>query len=100
MSESELTRLRQDVDTIQEAAGLTLPFGWREVWLCLGIVPCGLVITMWAALGPWDYIFVSLAPLILLVLVIVGFQVAQHRRVGGNRNVRLEWISSGVVAAS
>jgi hypothetical protein len=41
-----------------------------------------------------------LVPLLLLALVRVGFQVTQYRRVGGNRKVRLDWLSSGVVAVA
>ena len=54
--------------------------GWRDVWLALGLVPCGLVILLWAIVGPWEYIFISLVPLGLLALVAVGFQVVQHQR--------------------
>jgi hypothetical protein len=98
MSESELGRLRRDLNVIEEAAGLSLPFAWREVWLCLGMVPCGLIILIWAALGPWDYIIISLAPLVLHALIALGFEVAQYRRDGGSRHLTYEWISSGVVA--
>jgi hypothetical protein len=96
MSESELARLRRDLEVIQEAAGLTLPFGWREVWLTSGMVPCGLVILLWALVGPWDYIFISLIPLGLLALVVVGVQASQYRRVGRSRNLTYEWTSCGV----
>ena len=35
MSVNELERVKQDIATIKEAAGLELPFGWDYVWLTL-----------------------------------------------------------------
>ena len=35
MSVSELERVKEDIATIKEAAGLELPFGWDSVWLNL-----------------------------------------------------------------
>jgi hypothetical protein len=96
MSESELSRLRRDVDVIQEAAGLNLPFGWRDVWLALGLVPCGIVIVLWTLLGPWDYIFVSLAPLGLLALVAVSFLVIQYQQAGKSRTLRHESVATAL----
>src|SRR5918998_1816433 len=40
VSDPELARLRRDLDVIQDAAGFALPFGWRDVWLTAGMVPC------------------------------------------------------------
>jgi hypothetical protein len=98
MSDPDLARLRRDVDVIQEAAGLTLPFGWRDVWLSLGAVPCGLLIVVWAAAGPWDYIFASLLPLGLLAVVAAGFHTSRHRRLGRGRALTNEWVSTGALA--
>lgn len=98
MSESEVTRLRRDMDVIQEAAGLNLPFGWRDVWLALGLVPCGLVILLWAVLGPPDYLFLSLVPLVLLACLAAAFQVSQYRRAGRSRYQTQEWVVAGVCA--
>jgi len=96
MSEAEITRLRRDVEVIQQAAGLTLPFGWREVWLALGMIPCGLIILLWAAVGPWDAIFFSLIPLGLFALVVAGVQTSQYRRDGQTRHLQSEWIITGI----
>jgi hypothetical protein len=98
MSEPDIARLRRDMDVIEEAAGLTLPFGWREVWTALAAAPCGLVILVWAAVGPWDYIFASLLPLGLLGLVAAGFQTSRHRRLGRARALTHEWVATGAVA--
>ena len=35
MSVTEIERVKQDIATIKEAAGLELPFGWDSVWLSL-----------------------------------------------------------------
>jgi hypothetical protein len=98
VSDPELARLRRDVDVIQEAAGLTLPFEWRDVWLTLAAVPCGLVPLVWGAAGPLEYAFVSLIPLVLLAVVAAGFQASRHRRLGRGRALTNEWISVGAVA--
>ncbi len=44
MSINELERVKQDIATIKEAAGLELPFGWDYAWLFLFAPP---------ALGVW-----------------------------------------------
>ena len=98
MSESDLSRLRRDMDVIEEAAGLNPPFGWRDVWLAAGLVPCGLVIVLWAVAGPWGYIFVSLAPLGILALVAVGFAAVQYQRAGKSRSRRHESIATALTA--
>jgi hypothetical protein len=98
LSDAELARLRRDLDLMEEAAGLNVPFGWRDVWLALSLVPCGLVILLWAVLGPWQYIVVSLVPLGLLTLVAGGVQVAQYQRGGKSRTVRQEALATGLAA--
>lgn len=90
MSEPELSRLRQDLDVIEQAAGLNPPFCWRDVWLALCLVPCGLVILLCAAIAPWDYIFFSLVPLGLLAVVAAVFQANQYQHVGTHRQLRRE----------
>lgn len=35
MAANELERVKQDIATIKEAAGLELPFGWDSVWVNL-----------------------------------------------------------------
>ena len=44
MSQAEINRIREDLETIREAAGMGLPFGWEDVWLNLAGVPCGLIV--------------------------------------------------------
>lgn len=98
MSDSELSRLRRDMDVIEEAAGLSLLYSWSDVWLSLGLVPCGLVILLWAILGPSDYIAVSLLPLVLFALVAASFQVFRYQKAAKSRALKQEWFTTGLVA--
>jgi hypothetical protein len=69
MSEAELARVRQDLETIRQAAGLQLPFGRADVWQTLALVPGGLLLAAWAYFGPEPYLVLGLVPLLLVVLV-------------------------------
>jgi hypothetical protein len=86
------------MDVMEQAAGLNVPYGWRDVWLALGLVPCGLVVLLWAAVGPWEYVFVSLVPLGLLAVVAAGIQLIRYPRDGKRRSARHEWVATGLVA--
>ncbi len=90
MSEAELSRLRRDLDVIQEAAGLELPFGAWEAWQTFALVPCGGIIAVWAAFGPWEYIFGSLVPCLALALVAVGRSLSRLGRPSGRRERKVE----------
>jgi hypothetical protein len=68
MSEAELRRLRDDLDTIQQAAGLTLPFDWADVRLTLGLIPAGAAMALWAALSEEEYLLAALVPALVLAL--------------------------------
>ncbi|HZV07983.1 MAG TPA: hypothetical protein VE999_23065 [Gemmataceae bacterium] len=69
MSEAELRRLRDDLETVQQAAGLTLPFDWPDVWLTLGLIPVGAAMALWAAFSGEEYLLAALVPALLLALV-------------------------------
>jgi hypothetical protein len=79
MSEAEVARLRRDLDTMQSAAGLVLPFGWREVWLTLALAPCGAIVAAWALLGPPGYLTISLLPLAAAFLTYFGSWSLRYR---------------------
>ena len=52
MSVNELDRVKQDIATIKQAAGLELPFGWETVWIHLiGLPSVGL----WCLLYWWIF---------------------------------------------
>jgi hypothetical protein len=90
MSEADLQRLRNDLDTIQHAANLELPFGWSEVWLVLTLVPCGLVISLWSAFGDPDYDWLGVVPLVLVVAVIAAWVMRNRARFLGTPSRRRE----------
>src|SRR6266446_5619846 len=69
MSEAEMRRMREDLDTVQQAAGLALPFRWADVWQTLAMAPAGVLLAAWAYFGPADYLGIGLLPLLLLALV-------------------------------
>jgi hypothetical protein len=68
MSDADLRRLRRDLETMKQAAGLTLPFDWMDVWLALGLVPAGAAMTIWAAFCEERYLLVALIPAVLVAL--------------------------------
>jgi len=71
MSDAELRRMREDLDTIQQAAGMGLPFDWADVWETLVLVPAGALLSAWAFFGPEDWVVLGLVPLLLLVATAV-----------------------------
>src|SRR5262249_3654857 len=101
MSEAELRRLRQDLGTIRQAAGLDLPFGRTDVWLALGLVPAGALLSAWAWLAPEEYLAVGLAPLVLLALAALAREAWKRRRGSGaaRREQTLDALGVLVVAA-
>src|SRR5262245_43436379 len=69
MSDLDVRRLREDLDAIELAAGLTLPFRWADVWQTLAMAPAGALLAAWAYFGPPEYLAVGLVPLVLLAAV-------------------------------
>ena len=52
-NENELERVKKDLEVMQEAAGLELPFGWEDVWLyAVGAPAYGIWVILWALLLP------------------------------------------------
>ena len=100
MSEAELRRLRSDLETVQQAAGLTLPFDWVDVWLTLGLVPAGAAMALWGRFGVEQYLLAALVPVLLLALASGLWWGKRWRREGNKRAWRREttfaWISAAV----
>jgi hypothetical protein len=90
MSKAHLQRLRSDLETIQHAASLELPFGWTEVWLALTLVPCGLVISLWSAFGDQDYDWLGVVPLVLVAAAIAVWVFRNRVRFLGTPSRRRE----------
>ena len=72
MSVTEIERVKQDIATIKEAAGLELPFGWDSVWINLIGLPCGAVwFLVFLLISDITYRYMMLVPWILLLAVTV-----------------------------
>jgi hypothetical protein len=84
MSDADLRRLRSDLDTMKQAAGLTLPFDWMDVWLALGLIPAGAAMSLWSAFTAERYLLVGLVPVVLLALA-SGFWWGKRWRREANR---------------
>ncbi len=71
MSVNEIERVKQDIATIKQAAGLELPFGWESVWATMFVMP---------AMGAWWLVcglfFDIQSPYVLLYLVPMVFPLA------------------------
>ena len=78
MSHADLNRVRDDLETMKEAAGVGLPFGREDVRAGMWCAVCGILISAWALLGPWEYRWVILAPLSLAV--VGGFRASVTAR--------------------
>jgi hypothetical protein len=100
MSEGELRRLRNDLEVMEQAAGLRLPLGWTDVWLTLLLVPCGAILSAWAAFAPGEYRGWGLVPLLGLLLA-GGTRWARQSRGGAvNRRERTFAAVSVLVVAA
>jgi hypothetical protein len=90
MSEADLQRFRNDLDTIQHAPSLELPFGWTEVKLALTLIPCGLIISLWSAFGPRDYDWLGVVPLVLVSLASAVWAIRNRAQFLGTPGRRRE----------
>lgn len=69
MSQTDLNRVREDLDTIKQAAGLELPFCNEDVRLNLWSALCGVLVTACALFTPWEYRLIVLIPVGLATLI-------------------------------
>lgn len=79
MSEADLRRVREDLETMRQAAGLELPFDGADVCWALAFVPAGAFLSAWAYFGPAGYYGFGLVPLILLGLTVGAHRAWKHR---------------------
>jgi hypothetical protein len=82
MSQADLNRLRDDLETVKRAAGVGLPFGREDVRASLWCALCGVLVSTWALLGPWEYRWVVAIPLALAALGGVRAYRRAHRERG------------------
>ena len=81
MNKPEISRLREDLEVIRQAAGMGLPFNFRDVWL-LNTVVCVAGAVM-ACMGWWvpvQYLWVVLFPTAIIVGVSLCLARSAHRR--------------------
>ncbi|MCX5661665.1 MAG: hypothetical protein NTW19_18460 [Planctomycetota bacterium] len=67
MSQHELQRVRSDLETIRQAAGLAPPIGWGDVWMNLALVPLGLAFAAWETYAPPRLEWIGLLPFAIYV---------------------------------
>ncbi len=83
MSTSEVQRVKDDLATLQRAAGLESLVGREDVWANLAIAAAGVVAVVWALLPhgmPQQW---GMVPLVLVVLSYLTWQRARHRQSTG-----------------
>jgi len=67
MSHEPLDRIRGDLETLRQAAGLELPFGRDDVHTNLWAAACGALVALWTGLAPWEYRGLIALPLLAAV---------------------------------
>ncbi len=88
MRGEELHRVKEDVATIKEAAGLALPFGWEDVWWYLAISLSSLIGLVWALAPHGMRRHWGLAPAVALALYYTVHIRLKYRRSTGRSPVR------------
>jgi hypothetical protein len=99
LSQSELERVRGDLETMREAAGLVLPFGWEDVWLTLALVPCGAALALLALVAPIGSLRLAMMVLVgLAVVAAVGLRT-RYRKSTGRSPIRRREYTLALAAA-
>jgi len=80
MSETGLNRVRDDLATIKQAAGLELPFGKEDVRLGLWSAIIGVFVTACAVFSPWEYRRMIFVPIGLAVLLTVWTSIKMRQQ--------------------
>ena len=91
MSNADLDRLRNDIESIREVAGLGLPFGWEDVALSLALAPCGVALALVGAFAPQGYARLGLLPALGVVLAGVSLRIRFRRGTGRSPARRREY---------
>lgn len=103
MNGNELERVKKDLEVMQEAAGLELPFGWEDVWLyAVGAPAFGIWIVLWALLLPggeaMNLLKMGLASVPALPAIgIYVFLRYKYRRGSGRSAIRRREYSSELI---
>jgi hypothetical protein len=99
MTDCDLERIQNDLATIQQAAGLELPFGREEVWLNLVLGAGGIVALSWALVPHGFPDQWGLIPLLMVVLVYVARLRVKYRQGTGRSPLRRREYTIGFVLA-
>jgi hypothetical protein len=91
MGQSEIDRLRADIETIREAGGLVLPFGWEDVCLNLALAPCGMILAAAGAFGHLEAELWAVIPALGLLLCVVSLRYRFRRSTGRSPARRREY---------
>ena len=91
MGQAEINRIREDLETIREAAGMGLPFGWEDVWLNLALVPCGLIESAAEVFGPPERRMLMAMPALGVVVAAVGLRYRFRKSTGRSPVRRREY---------
>jgi hypothetical protein len=89
MSDADIRRLRQDLEVIEQAAGLRLPFGWPDVWLALALAAAGLFLSAWGWVVPVGQAAWGLVPVGLVALASLKRWLGQWRQGVSTRRERI-----------
>jgi hypothetical protein len=92
MSDADLRRVRDDLDTIRQAAGLETACDRVDVGLALMLVPAGLILAGWAAAGPPGREAWGLVPVLLLAAVALVRWAGRRAADGPRRETRIDAI--------
>ncbi|MGD8500171.1 MAG: hypothetical protein PVJ86_05960 [Phycisphaerales bacterium] len=97
MSNTELDRVKEDIEIIKDAAGLKLPFGWEDVWLNVYLIPVGVWLVIWSIL-PYELSRLwRILPVALLAPIFVALRI-KYRRSTGRSPVKRRQYSMGLLA--
>jgi len=84
MTSDNLDRLKQDLATVQHAAGLQAPVGSREMWFAVAFGFLGLLVVVWSLL-PWTPAIAIGAKTIFSALALLVFLFVLYAATYGRR---------------
>ena len=85
MSKKELERVKEDLETIQDAVGLGLPFTRKDIWAALGFACWGLIFGLCGILTHRAYQLVARL-VCISVGIVVAFQYLRSRKLRQTRS--------------
>jgi hypothetical protein len=89
--QAEIDRIREDLQTIRDAAAMGLPFGWEDVWLNLAMVPCGLIEAAAWVFGPLESRALMAMPGMAVVAAALGLRYRFRKSTGRSALRRREY---------